>query len=72
MEVDELQVSVESLTKGKLNFEKQTRNLEDAIAELRVKYEENQATIAEQNTGKLSFRKKDALFPLNFAEKIFL
>ena len=51
MEVDELQVSVESLTKGKLNFEKQTRNLEDAIAELRAKYEENQATIAEQNTG---------------------
>ena len=65
MEVDELQVSVESLTKGKLNFEKQSRNLEDAIAELRAKYEENQLTISEQNTGQFKnsglkfFRKQD-------------
>ena len=46
LEVAELNTNVDALTKGKLNYEKQSRNLEDAIAELRQKYEENNVTIA--------------------------
>ncbi|CBY34054.1 unnamed protein product [Oikopleura dioica] len=48
MEVDELHVNVESLTKGKLNYEKQQRNLEDNIADLKVKLEEEKDTVNSQ------------------------
>ena len=49
MEVDELTVNVESLTKSKLNFEKQARNLEDTISEYKLKNESIEGQLAESN-----------------------
>merc|ERR1712131_328012 len=49
MEVDELTVNVEALTKSKMAFEKQARNLEDTISDYKTKNESLEVQVAEVN-----------------------
>merc|ERR1712228_747370 len=49
MEIDDLAGNVESVTKAKLNFEKQARNLEDQLNELKHSAEEANRELNELN-----------------------
>ena len=77
MEVDELTTNVESLTKSKLNFEKQNRNLEDGIQEYKGKLEDADQTLGDlnndisKNANEINELRKGSNFSSQVHEKIF-
>ena len=77
MEVDELTTNVESLTKSKLNFEKQNRNLEDGIQEYKGKLEDADQTLGDlnndisKNANEINELRKGSNFSSQGYEKIF-